>query len=140
MSYSNMRTMKQFCVALLLAATSSYALAEWVKVDYQNRQTTYVDPSSSIRGGNTVKMWVLTDYENVMVFQGLKPYSSMKELIEYDCWQKQEREIHYDTFSGNMGRGQANNTFTVPNGGDAWKPIAPDSVSSVMLKIACNQR
>lgn len=129
--------MKKLGVALVMTLVSLGVMAEWQKVDYQNRQTTYVDSSSSIKGGNTVKMWVLTDYERAMILQGLQPYSSMKELIEYDCWQRQEREIHYVTFSGNMGRGQSNNSFTVPNGGSDWKPVAPDSVSSVMLKIAC---
>ena len=129
--------MKKLGVALVMTLASFCVTAQWLKVDYQNRQTTYIDLSSSIKGGNTVKMWVLTDYEKVILLQGLQPYSSMKELIEYDCWQRQERTTYYVTFSGNMGRGQSNNSFTVPNGGSDWKPIAPDSVSSVMLKMAC---
>jgi len=129
--------MKKVYAALLLIAISSVAIADWVKVDYKNRQTTYVDPVSTIKSGNTVKMWVLTDYEYVVTFEGLNPYSSMKEFIEYDCWQRQEREIYYVTFSGSMGRGQSTNSLTVPNGADPWKPIDPQSVSSVMLKVAC---
>ena len=105
-----MTNMKKTILMLLLAAMSTGAMAEWVKIyKFPDGDAVYASPSSINRVGDKATMQVLSDgkllsvsYEpNGASFQS----TSFVALMEYDCDQLTAREMRNVHYSGRMGKG-----------------------------------
>ena len=49
--------MKKIALALVLAAVSGAALAEWVKLDESDQVHSYIDPATIRKDGNLRRVW-----------------------------------------------------------------------------------
>ncbi len=119
---------------MLLAAVSSSAMAEWVKVSEDKLVTVYADPTTIRKLGDKVKMWALWDYSTAQE-GGSKPYMSVRIQNEYNCKEETARQIYATTFSGNMAGGHTINR----QGGKKWEPVAPRTFGETLWKFACGK-
>ena len=123
--------MNKLVVVLLLA--SSPAWAGWKAVGDEETGTTYADPATMARSGNTVKMWSLLDYK---AFQRMVEvgYFSQKSLVEYDCKEKQTRGLAVKLHAEPMGEGKVIYEDDSPH---EWEALVPDTMGEVLWKVAC---
>ena len=130
--------MRKTVFMMLLAAVSSSAVAEWVKVGESDTQTAtvYVDPATIREAGNTVEMGILFDLKKPEVSFG-KPYMSMMRQAEYDCKEAQVRTLSVSFLSGNMGSGEVVSGSSEPG---SWLPALAGSVVEKVWRIACGKR
>ena len=126
---------------MLLAAVSSSAAANWVPVDEieTNTTITYVDLSTILKKGDTVRMWSLNDYDTFQFAQfGLpEPYLSTSHQYEYDCKAKRLRRFSFSFHSGNMAQGKVVSRSTATSN---WELVRPDTVNETLWKLACGKR
>jgi len=121
---------------MFLAIVSSSAMAEWVYANEAIDRKFYINLDSIRQSGNTVKMWILGDFNEVMKMNGVDNHLSYKSQFEYKCEEKQKRVIYQVLYSGNMGKGNIVYTFDEPN---KWTPVIPDSAGEYHLEIACGK-
>ena len=129
--------MRQFLLITLILLSSSPAYAEWVAVSSiaQTGIALYVDPVTSHRKGNLVKMWHLLDFETRETMAG-DSYLSSKTLYEYDCAKERMRQLAFTWFSNNMGTGSA----VASNSQESkWTPVGPGRVAQVLWKLTCSE-
>lgn len=125
---------KEIGAALLLAAISGSAAAEWVKVASNPTFTTYADRTTIRKVGNMVRMWDLTDFKAVKVSASDKDYLSSKIEAEYDCREWQFRIVFFSDHSEQMGEGEVAHRDAVPCD---WQPVFPSTISEALWNIAC---
>ncbi len=130
-------SMRKAILMLLLAAVSSSALADWVKVGSNPTDTLYVDPST-IRWGadNSVKMWAMNDFKVTQQLHEREPFKSEKVEYEYDCKLAQSRLLYFTSHTESMAEGEVVDFNVVP--GD-WAPVSPNSGLEELWKIACGK-
>ena len=130
-------SMRKAILMLLLAAVSSSALADWVKVGSNSTDTLYVDPST-IRWGadNSVKMWAMNDFKVTQQLHEREPFKSEKVEYEYDCKLAQSRLLYFTSHTESMAEGEVVDFNVVP--GD-WAPVSPNSGLEELWKIACGK-
>ena len=123
-------------VTVLLALPMTTASAAWTKASINEVGTTYIDRDTILRAGDKVKVWELTDHDEVPVKQF--PYLSTKRQSEYDCKEKRYRLISVSSHSGRMGTGEVMNRAT--NYSPKWEPVLPGSTAELVMKLACFRR
>jgi len=121
----------------LLAIVSSSAMAEWVYVTKTEKKTAeaftaYADPTTIRKTGNRVKMWVLYDYKTVQKLGVI----SAKQKNEYNCKEKQSRQLFLSGYSGHMTDGETVLIHNEPD--DHWKRAPLGSVLEAVLEFACS--
>ena len=126
--------MHKAILIMLLAAVSSSAMAEWVKVSEDKLVAAYADPATIRKSGNKVKMWALWDYSTAQEGDS-KPYMSVRIQNEYNCKEETDRQIYATTFSGNMLEGNK----IAMQGGRNWEPIALRTFGETLWKFACGK-
>jgi hypothetical protein len=124
-------------VTMLLLVCNS-ALAKWLKVNEDDRSTTYIDTPTKHKSDNKVIVWILSD-KKISGYRTLQniPFMSSKTEHEIDCGVEQSRILFYADYSENMGKGKNVKEVNEPNA--TWSPISPDGLERVWLKIACNK-
>ena len=129
--------MPRFIMLTVLLLASSSAFAKWVKVNEDDRSTTYIDTPVKHKSGNQVKIWILSD-KKISGYRTLQniPFMSSKTEHEIDCVEEKSRIVFYSDYSGNMGKGKNVKDANEPN--SVWSPITADSAEKVWLKIACS--
>jgi Surface-adhesin protein E len=125
---------KKLGAALLLAAVSTSAVAEWVEIASNPTLTAYVDRTTIRKAGDSVRMWDLTDYKAVKVSVSGKNYLSSKIEAEYDCKAWQFRILTFSDHSGHMGAGEV--VYRDPDP-CRWQPVFPSTISEALWNIAC---
>jgi hypothetical protein len=131
------RVKSLICVCLILCALISEATsAAWTKANTSSAGTTYIDRDTILRAGDKVKVWELTDYDEVPVKQF--PYLSTKRHSEYDCKEKKYRLISISSHSGHMGTGEV--MITATNYSPKWEPLLPGSTGQLVMKLSCFRR
>jgi len=123
--------MKKF--AILLLCLNGTAWAGWKSVAEDDTATTYADPASIVRDGDTVTMWSLLDYK---VFQRMVEvgYFSRKVRAEYDCAEPRSRGMSLSLHAEKMGQGKVIYEDTSPQ---EWEAVAPDTITAILRKVAC---
>tara|TARA_Y100001936_G_C16086569_1_gene682185 strand:- start:2367 stop:2762 length:396 start_codon:yes stop_codon:yes gene_type:complete len=131
--------MKNLLLVLVLFVISTHVIAEWDKVDTSNKigLTAYADPSTIIKSGAKVEMWVLYDYKTAQI-NARKPYLSIRGQWRYDCQGIKEQPAYEILLSENMGRGEVIGK-TIYDESMKWIPIVPNSVGMAFWKLACNR-
>jgi hypothetical protein len=127
--------LKLILLAMLVLASSS-ALAKWVKVNEDDRSTTYIDTPVKHESGTKVKIWILSD-KKISGYRTLQniPFMSSKTEHEIDCVEEKSRIVFYSDYSENMGKGKNVKEGIEPN--SIWSPITTDDAEKAWLKIAC---
>ena len=132
-----MKTIK-IVAFLLLAAASSNAMAEWVKVVSGKSDTVYADPSSirKMKDGKA-RMWHMLDYNSTQQFGGSAPYRSMKRRTEFDCKKPQYRFLYTLYFSKSMGTGDV---IGRESKSSKWESLPLITSAENLRKIACGKK
>ncbi len=123
---------------MLLAVVSNSAMAEWVKVFFNDTETIYADFASvQNEESNTVKMPNLSDYKTPKKTRNGITYSSMIEPVRYDCKEGKLQALSLAMYSKNMGNGKMvfSESFT-----KEWIPVDTDSIDHVLWKFACGKK
>jgi hypothetical protein len=126
---------KSFLMAFL-AVVSTSALAEWTEVEKNNSEgiTRYVDVTTIQRNKNKVRMVNLIDYQTKREALDDR-FLSIKVVQEYDCNEVKKRVLAFNTYSGNMGKGEVLYRDTSPN---EWKIVSsPGSIGLTLWETAC---
>ena len=129
-------SMRKTIFVLLLAAMSSSAMAEWVKVGSNETDTLYVDPSTIRWADNTAKMWALNDFKVTQRLHEREPFKSEKVEYEYDCKLAQSRLLYFTSHTESMAGGEVVDFNVVPG---EWAPVSPNSGLEELWKIACGK-
>ena len=126
---------KSFLMAFL-AVVSTSALAEWTEVEKNNSEsiTRYVDVTTIQKNKNKVRMVNLIDYQTKREALDDR-FLSIKVVQEYDCNEVKKRVLAFNTYSGNMGKGEVLYRDTSPN---EWKIVSsPGSIGLTLWETAC---
>ena len=130
--------MRKMIFMMLLIAVSSNAIAEWLQIGGYGGLAIYTDPSNIIKEGNIVRMWNVYNYTVAQRGSDGKVYLSVEEQEEFDCKEKQMRNLYFSYRSGNMGEGEP--VYSKSFSSDIrWDPIEPNSTGEHLLKFACSQ-
>lgn len=120
-------------VAILLAASTVVAHADWVRVASSQQSVFYVDSEKSPRVGNNVMIWVLRDHRNLQLGQALLVMSS-KDQIEVDCVGRRVRRVFSSDHPRHMGKGRATHS---EHGPMSWNAASPNTTISRIVDITC---
>ena len=125
----------------LLLLGSVPAHAEWVAIekDYllPGSQTVYVDPDTTRREGNLVRIWQLTDFTWMQgSARGPARFLSTTIRKQLDCREKLVRLLAYREFSLQMGTGIRVDGYVDK---DHWLPVEPQSINYALWELACGQ-
>jgi hypothetical protein len=130
--------MRKIILPMLLAALSSDAAAEWIKVFERDAGSVYVDAATIRSDGNLVRIGTLYDL-NTPVISAIngKPYASQREQIEFDCKEKLWRTLEYSWYTGKMGEGQMVENFSESY---TLRPILSGGAVEIVWKYACGKK
>lgn len=129
--------MHKAILMLLLAAASSNAMAEWVKVFFDDTTTIYANISTMQSEGNTVKMQNLSDYKTAQKAKNGIAFLSTIEPGEYDCKGEKIRALSLSLYSKNMGDGKMVYSESFP---EVWIPANTDNIDHILWKFACGKK
>ena len=127
---------KVILIALLLTSVSTSALAEWTYTGGGGlNYDIYVDYGSIRKNGNKVKMWEMSNFKTLQEAGGIK-YLSTVSQYEYDCQEETMGQTAIIAYEGNMG--------VTPISHDEFvrvkpAPVPPNSIATIMWKIACGR-
>ena len=108
--------MKRIILVLVVILISTNALHaanfKWSKIvsTEDNTMTIYVDKKTVFRVGGYKYFWLLTDY----TVQSDDPEKSVITYIMVNCSTYESRPITFTSFTGNMGKGEIDIDFIVP--------------------------
>lgn len=123
----------------MLSFMSTIAMAEWTAVDWSHEDgglTLYVDYSTIRKvGEGKVKMFSLADFE-VVEKDEIDLFSS-RTSNEFDCKEKQIKQLFYSLYSGSMGNGKMEHSNSEEL---EWKPVRSESMEEAMWKVACGKK
>ena len=130
--------MIKLMLTLVLAVICNNVMAEWDKLveDDEEALVVYVDPTTIHKNGNSVKMWVLSDYKEPQELAFLPLYMSIKSQYEFNCKEGQAKELYASYHAKNMGGGKVIYSDKIP---ENWSPVSPDSLDKELWKFACGQ-
>jgi len=126
--------MKFLLVAVLLMASMGTALANWVKVATDGKDTHYGQTPAIAGTGQWVKSWQLIDYADAQDRRGKKVRSGLS-LAEFDCVSRSGRLLALLFYSEQMGKGDLVQVASVDS---KWEPTQP-GVPDAYRKAACNK-
>lgn len=129
--------MRKTILMLLSIVVSASAAAEWVQVGVHGGNTSYADPATLRKAGNTATMSDLLDFRTAQSRPYGTPYLSQTTLQEYDCKERRARIIDLRRYSENMGKGENTESETEPG---QWEAILPGAASAALWDLACGKQ
>ena len=124
-------------IAVLLAAFSTGAMAEWTYLDSSDEGNMYIDKTTIHKQENMAVMWIMGDFKSPHKESDGIPSLSTNTYIALDCANVRFflRKIMH--FSGNMGKGQVVSSHQYED--IKWQDIPPGSMLKGMWGIACKK-
>jgi hypothetical protein len=123
--------MKKFLLVILLTF-SSLVHAQWKSIGYSSDgDEFFIDYSTIQRVNKIVKVWV-----KVNLSQSNEGILSTRTYQEYDCTDKKYRNLTRTLFK-KLNLEHSDSTYSKPT---EYFFIAPETVSSKILNIVCNQK
>lgn len=122
--------MKKIALALVLAAVSGVAMAEWVEVGESDSLSLYIDPATIRKDGNLRRVWVIHDLKQ----RDKDGVMSLRGLLEYDCKEARSRDLSSSTHSGPMAGGKMLDSYSSRGN---WNYIPPGTTGEAVLKFVC---
>ena len=123
---------------LMLIFISTSVMAEWTALEWSHEDgglTLFVDYTTIRKEGDKVKMLSLVDFK-VIEKDEIDLYSSRAQN-EYDCKEKQIRQLFYALYSDSMGKGKMEHANSEHLN---WLPVQPESMEEAMWKVACSKK
>ena len=128
--------MKKITLVLVMAAISTGAMAEWVKISRSDDLDFYADSSTIRTDGKLSKMWVLFDFKTAKVGTN-GAFLSLTNQFEFDCAGERVRMLAETGYSGPMGSGGVTHQ---PSVAPSWSPpFAPRTLLGFALDVACGK-
>jgi hypothetical protein len=110
---------------------------KWTRVADNKTISVYAGLPTIFRSGDMVTMWYMVDYKNAPTHEG-SPYLSKQGRNEYDCKEKQERELAYTLYSGKAARGDV--VYLSYAIDKPWEPVKQRGIDETLLQTACEYR
>jgi hypothetical protein len=128
--------MRRMVLMLLLAAVSGSAAAEWVPINRDRHIGFYIDPATTLRAGDRVRMWNLFSFDIAQTVPGTEKadFLSSKTQQEFDCGIKRYRVLYVHFYAERMGFGRL---IQSQAGNAAWESVPGDGVLADLWKFAC---
>jgi hypothetical protein len=120
-------------LAVLTAAASGPATAEWVSIGDQGPAEVFIDKTTITRTGDMAKMWTLQELKTPGSAGGAA-YVSLKRQDEFDCKEPRTRGVQIAAYPQPKGEGKP---VASEKGSGSWSKIVPGSTNEVLWKIAC---
>lgn len=127
--------MKKLLTILILALTSTHALAEWTMIQTNDNGNMYIDFETLQKSGDLVSISTLNDY--YVLQQKGELSSQWKEL--HDCKHKKFKALTINDYSGNMGNGKVVQTANFNEVETAWSDLVLYSVGDLKANIICSR-
>ena len=128
--------MKRFALALVLAALSCSALAEWVEIEkFEDGMRVFVDKTTARRSGDTAQVLHLVRWGEPQVEPGHPNYLSTIVRTSYDCIGKREKYMASTSYTGPMGNGAK--VIADEDEVENWYSISESSLEDKLWKVAC---
>ena len=128
-------------VILISTNTLHAANFKWSKiVNTENKtMTLYVDKKTVFRVGNYKYFWLLSDY----TASSDDPEKSVITYIMVNCSTYESRPITFTSFTGNMGKGEIDLDFIIPEEDISyfkWKKYDPEeTIHGLVLQKVCKR-
>lgn len=131
--------MRRIILMLLLAVVSGSATAEWVPINRDGHITFYIDPATTLKAGDRVRMWDLFNFETAQAVPGNETaeFLSSKTQQEFDCREKRYRILYVHFHAEKMGLGKLVQSQA---GNAAWEPVPGNGVLAILWKFACGKQ
>lgn len=129
-----MEMRKSFLLLALFVASSNVA-AEWVVVGSDENKTIYADPASRVKNGSLVEMWGIFDFKTTHTSDVVKAYKSLKFRDEFDCDQKQSRNLNIAIHTESMAEGELASSYADPS---KWQSVS--GLRESLWRIACDSK
>jgi hypothetical protein len=123
---------------LMLIFISTSVMAEWTALKWSHEDgglTLFIDSTTIRKEGDKVKMLSLVDFE--VIEKGETDLYSSRAQNEYDCKEKQIRQLFYALYSDSMGKGKMEHANSEHLN---WLPVRPGSMEEAMWKVACGKK
>jgi hypothetical protein len=130
--------MRKSLLMLMLIFISTSVMAEWTALKWSHEDgglTLFVDYTTIRKEGDKVKMLSLVDFK-VIEKDETDLYSSRAQN-EYDCKEKQIRQLFYSLYSDSMGKGKMEHANSEHLN---WLPVQPGSMEEAMWEAACDKK
>jgi hypothetical protein len=129
---------RHWCVAIVLAAASSGAWAQWVKLwtEPDGSVTVHVDPKSVSKKAPVVALTILKDFRQPQPL--LKPYLSTTEQFEVKCKDGTFRDVQATFFEKNMAQGEV--LHKADRSRNLFSPVQPDTHFAAIWQYACKRK
>jgi hypothetical protein len=124
--------MRRTILIVLLSVTSLNAMAELILVTTDEIKVTYADPTSIIKHENIVEMSGLFDFKIAHTSDANMSYKSLKFHDEYNCNERQKRNLDISVHAENMGKGETISSYSEPS---KWQTVV--GVGESLWKVAC---
>ncbi len=128
--------MKKKVLVLLLAAMSSCAVAEWLRLWGNDVLDGYVDPSSICNKGNNVVTQNMFDFKNASEYLG-NAFRSSVVLYEFDCAKERARGLESIWYAEGKGAGAIVDSWSSPY---TWNSVLSATPLDSFMKYACGNR
>ncbi len=129
--------MTRSILMILLALSSSSAMAKWIKVDNNKEFTTYADHASIRRHGHFAKLMSMYEYRSVQTnITDSFSYLSTQQQGEYDCKEEKSRMLASSLHSKKMGKGRVIHYKSSPM---ESMTVSTNGIDEALWKIACGK-
>ncbi len=122
-------------LALLLAAASAPAPANWVVVSDHADYVAYADDASMTREGDVARMNDLIDLKVPRTSPYGVAHSSSLAQTEFDCREPRMRTLAFALHAGQMGDGEMVEEVAPSND---WMPVFDGTLLQTLRAFACN--
>ena len=109
-----------------------FASADWIRLFSMDKRDLYIDSNSIMRNGNKIFYNQLVDYNNIQP----KGILSFKTYSEVNCLNLKVRDLNYELFKKQMGKGR--NYYRGTPKKD-WKYYKQGTSAHLLNKILCER-
>ncbi|NOU41757.1 MAG: hypothetical protein HOO85_10875 [Methylotenera sp.] len=127
--------MKKLSILLILACTSSHALAEWTMIQTNDNGNMYIDFDTLQKTGDLVSISTLNDYYSLQQKGELS--SQWTEL--HDCKYKKFKALAINDYTGNMGNGNLIQATHFNEAETAWSDVVRYSIGELKANVICSR-
>ena len=129
-----MKIFFKLAIMLSLFSISNIAAAEWTPIANADSIESYIDQATLRRNGNSIKIWVLNNYNEKQLYEG-KTFLSGTSQFEFNCKSEKFRTLSFQLYAGPMQTGKT--IFDSGRNVDSWDPIVPGTTGAIIAANIC---
>jgi hypothetical protein len=127
---------KKITSSLVLFLVNLGVSAEWVQQGSNSDVTVYSNSEGIIKSNEMIGVWYLFNYKAPKISAINTPYSSSRELYEFDCKLKTVQNLSLTWYVGSMGQGDILRKYEKKS---ELHNVAPDTFEAWLSNNACNK-